>query len=116
VTNGASILPSVDGRTALGRRYRDVVEALTSDQGGASQLSEARLQLIRRFAACACLAEELESRLVRGEPVNLAEHASLCSSLVRLGSRIGVNRVAKPVESLSQYLARLEPEPEQAVP
>jgi hypothetical protein len=103
----------VDGRTTLGRRYRDIAEQLMADQGGAGQLSEARLQLIRRFAAAACLAEQLESRLVRGEPINLAEHATLCSSLVRLGQRIGVERIAKDVTpSLAEFLAAKYPRPQ----
>ena len=67
-------------------------------------LSEARLQLIRRFAAAACLAERLESRLVRGEDISLQEHALLCSSLVRLGQRIGIERVAKDITTLADYL------------
>jgi len=105
VSNGASILPGVDGRSALGRRYRDIAEALISDQGGAANLSEAKLQLIWRFAAAACLAEQMESRLVRGEPIDLQEHATLCSSLVRLGQRIGINRVARDVTpTVAQYL------------
>jgi hypothetical protein len=39
--------------------------------------------------------------------VNLDEHAKLCSSLVRLGSRIGLDRIARDVTpTLSEYLAR----------
>ena len=110
VSNGSAILPDVDGRTTLGRRYRDIAEQLIADQGGAGQLSEARLQLIRRFAAAACLAEQLESRLVRGEGINLQEHATLCSSLVRLGQRIGIERIARDVTpTLAQYLAARQP-------
>jgi len=47
----------------------------------------------------------MESRLVRGEPIDLQEHATLCSSLVRLGQRIGINRVARDVTpTVAQYL------------
>ena len=42
-SNGAAILPDVDGRTVLGRRYRDITAALVADQGEARRLSEARL-------------------------------------------------------------------------
>ena len=66
------------------RRYRDICAAIATDQGGAERLSETRLQLIRRFAAAACLAEAMEARLANGEQIDLAEHAQLASTLVRI--------------------------------
>ena len=63
------------------------------------------MQLIRRFASGAVLAEALEARLARGEEVDIAEHALLSSTLVRLAQRIGINRVAKNVTpSLTEIL------------
>ena len=58
-------------------------------------MSEARRQLVRRFAAAAVLAEQLESKLANGQAIDLQEHALLCSSLVRLSARIGINRMPK---------------------
>ena len=105
VSNGRDLLPNIDGRTMLARRYRDVLAAIASDQGGADHLSEARIQLVRRFAAAACLAEEMEAKLVNGEAINLAEHALLCSTLVRLAQRIGIDRRARNVvPDLRDYL------------
>src|SRR5262245_55027813 len=49
VTNGQEWLPNVDQRTAVARRYRDLIAQIASDQGGADRMSEARLQLVRRF-------------------------------------------------------------------
>jgi hypothetical protein len=48
MTNTGCLLPGVDLRTALARRYRDILGQLVSDQGGADRLSEARIQLCRR--------------------------------------------------------------------
>jgi hypothetical protein len=108
-SNDGTFLERVDGRTVLGRRYRDITAALITDQGEAHRLSEARLQLIRRFAAAACLAEQMESRLVRGEQIDLQEHAVLCSSLVRLGQRIGIDRIPKDVTpAVDDYLGAAE--------
>ncbi len=111
VSNGSNVLPGVDGRTLIARRFRDIAAAICRDQGGEDRCTEARLQLIRRFAACACLAEALEARLAHGERIDIAEHALLCSSLVRLGARIGLGRHAKDiVPSLSAYLeSKAEP-------
>jgi hypothetical protein len=98
VSNDASLLlPEVDGRSLIARRFRDIVSAILVDQGGEARCSESRKQLIRRFAAAAVLAEEMEAKLACGEEIDISEHALLCSSLVRLGNKIGINRTAKPV-------------------
>ncbi len=112
VSNGRDWLAGVDQRSSIARRYRDLVGQIAIDQGGADRCSEIRMQLIRRFASGAVLAEELEARLARGEPVDIAEHALLSSTLVRLAQRIGINRVAKDLTpSLGDYL-RSSPPPD----
>ena len=103
VTNHKDLLPDVDGRTTIARRYRDIMAAVIVDQGGLDHLSEARLQF-RRFTACACLAENMEARLARGEALDLGEYSTLTSTMVRVAQRIGINRMARPVESLASYL------------
>ena len=107
ISNGREILPGVDQRLAIARRYRDLVAQIAIDQGGPDRCSETRMQLIRRFASGAVLAEALEARLVKGEQVDIAEHALLSSTLVRLAQRIGINRVARDVTpTLGDYLRR----------
>ena len=105
VSNGAEILPDVDGRSAVARRSRDITAQIVADMGGASQCAEARLQLIRRFAAAAVLAEQMEARLANGHSINIADHALLSSTLVRLAQRIGIDRRSRnTTPSLSEYL------------
>jgi hypothetical protein len=99
------VLPGVDNRTMIARRFYDVCQALISDQAGLDRCSEARLQLIRRFAAAAVMAEEMEARLARGESIDVAQHTQLSSTLVRLAARIGINRRLKNVTpELRDYL------------
>jgi hypothetical protein len=106
VTNGSDVLPGVDGRTMIARRFYDVLQSLIADQAGLDRCSEAKLQLIRRFAASAVMAEELEAKLARGEQIDITQHAALSSTLVRLAQRIGIERRARNVTpSLNQYLA-----------
>lgn len=82
--------------------------ALASDQGGADGMSEARLQLCRRFAASACMAEGMEANLANGKQIDIGEHCLLSSTLVRLASRIGLNRHAREiVPSVAQYLENI---------
>jgi len=113
VTNNHDLLPGVDGRSPAARRFRDILANLASDQGGLDCISEARLQLIRRFSAAAVLAEGLEARLINGEAIDVTEHARLSSTLVRLVERIGIDRRSRNITpALSDYLARrAEPEP-----
>lgn len=114
VTNGRDLLPNCDQRSAIARRYRDVINAILVDQAGIDGCSEARRQLIRRFAAVSVLAEQLESRLVSGEQIDINEHATLSSTLVRLAQRIGIDRRMRDVTpSLSEYLRSLPPEDEE---
>jgi hypothetical protein len=106
ITNGRDLLEGIDGRCLLARRYRDISLAIASDQGGADRLSETRLQLIRRFAAAACLAEQLEAKLVRGEQVDIQEHSLLVSTMLRVAQRIGIDRRAKNITpTLGDYLS-----------
>ncbi len=109
VSNGRDVLPDVDGRSLIARRYRDIADAIIVDQGGADQCSESRLQLVRRFAAASVLAELLEARLARGEQIDITEHATLSSTLVRLAAKIGIDRVAKDIGIMSLgQLVRLD--------
>ena len=81
------------------------MSAVASDQGGAEHLSEARLQLIRRFSATSVLAEQLEALLARGEEINIREYSLLVSTMVRVAQRIGIDRVPRDVmASLAEYL------------
>jgi hypothetical protein len=106
LTNGTgSILPDLDGRTAVARRVKDIVGLILADLGGADRCSETRVQLVRRFATVCVVAETMEGRLASGEDISIADHAVLCSVLVRLSQRIGLSRIPKTVPTLADYLA-----------
>jgi hypothetical protein len=105
LSNGRGILPNVDGRSPVARRYRDIAYALASDQGGSEHLSEARTQLIRRFAAAAVIAEQREATLANGGTIDIAEHALLCSTLCKVAKHIGIDRRARNiVPNIEEYL------------
>ena len=105
ISNGHDVLAGVDQRTAIARRYRDIVEAISLDQGGANHLSETRRQLIRRLAGSAVMAEAMEAKLANGQEIDINQYALLTSSIVRVAQRIGVDRRLRNVTtSLNQYL------------
>jgi hypothetical protein len=93
VTNGTRILEGIDWRSAIARRYTDLVAVVCQNKGGRDEMSEAQLQLARRFAALSVQLEALETRLVNGEGINLVEYSQLTSTLVRVVSRLGVGKV-----------------------
>ena len=105
ITNGRDVLPNVDGRSIIARRFRDIVNAMIADHGGADQCSESRIQLIRRFAAAAVLAEQMEAVLAQGNSIDIREHALLCSTMVRIARQIGIKRIPRNVTpTLVDYL------------
>jgi hypothetical protein len=109
VTNAVELLAGIDGRSALARRYKDILAQIIVDQGDTG-ISETQMQLIRRFSATCIMAEAIEAELVEGRKVNVKKHALLSSTLVRLARRIGVNLQAKTIgPSLGAYLAERDP-------
>jgi hypothetical protein len=112
VTNGATILAGlVDGRTQVARRYTDLVAAVVADMGGADNMSEARMQLARRFSALAVQAEQMETRLANGEQIDIGEYSQLTSTLVRVVSRLGINRRARDITPTLSDILRGPPIP-----
>jgi hypothetical protein len=112
VTNHKDLLPNLDGRRAEARRFRDLVLAFVADMGGLDCCSEIKLGLLRRLAAATVQAELLEARMVNGEQIDIPTLCTLASTTVRLATRLGLERRAKPVETLASILARMEPEGE----
>ena len=105
VSNGRTSFPTstVAAYCASLPGYRT---AVVVDQGGAAHCSESRTQLIRRFAAAAVLAEQMESKLANGEEINIQDHALLCSTLVQ-GRTAYRNRPARAHDRAgSQGLSR----------
>jgi hypothetical protein len=51
----------------------------------------------------------MEAKLVGGAEIDIQQHATLSSTLVRLAQRIGIDRIPRDITpSLSEYLADTE--------
>jgi hypothetical protein len=96
-----------DGRSATARRFKDLVEDICGDLGGAANLSEGQRQLVRRAAMLSAESERLEAMAVRGEPdFDIDLYGMICDRLGRLFGRLGLERRPKDVTpSLGAYLA-----------
>jgi hypothetical protein len=112
MTNGSRLFSvvGVDGRTMTARRFRDLVEEISNDLGGKSQLSETQRQLIRRASALSIMAESIESDLVLGRDFDLTNYGMVCDRLRRIVEALGLQRIPLPVNDgstvLQDYFAR----------
>jgi hypothetical protein len=112
LTNGRSVLIDIDGRSAIARRYKDIIGAHVSDLGGADHLSEAQLTLIRRVATMTVVLEQMDSEFaiengVKDRDFELYQRGS--NTLRRLLETLGTTRgrkarsVNEPTD-LNEYL------------
>ena len=92
ISNHKDLLPNLDGRSSAARRFRDLVAAFISDSAGIENVSEIRLNLIRRLAATVVAAETMEARMIDGENVDIATLCQLASTTVRISTRLGLDR------------------------
>ena len=110
VANGTRIfVEGLDGRSALARRYRDLLATFTADMGG--DPSEAQKQLIRRAASLSVWCEAVEVRLANGEDVDIGQLTTASNSLRRILQDIGLERSSKDVTpTIEQYMSFRENE------
>jgi len=98
VTNGTKLFVEGDNRSPWARRYRDLAAGHISDLGGADQLSEAQVSLIKRAATIETELEQQEGKLSQGEQINLDCYTRSASHLRRLLETLGLERKAKDVK------------------
>jgi hypothetical protein len=84
-------------RTQSARRFRDIVDAVTADLGGADLLSEAQRQLIRRASALSLTCEAVEADMVRDTAFDIANYITATNALRRVLETLGISRVPRPV-------------------
>ena len=102
VQNGTSLLPGWDGRTAIARRYREILTGLFAQLG--SNPPEWRVQLARRAASIACHCEMIEAAMTRGEHVDATGLATLTNTLSRLLNDLNVEQSQPAPIDLDAYL------------
>jgi hypothetical protein len=93
LTNGNRLFVlegNADGRSAAYRRFKDVLEQILADMGGAEHLSEGQRQLCRRAATLSIMAEGMEAEAVGGKGFDIDTYG-------RCLQRLGLERKARPV-------------------
>lgn len=95
----------LDRRTRAAQVFDAIASAIAVELGGEGELSTVQKHLVEAFAGCAVHVGDINARLVLGEDVDVVEHSQAISTMVRVASRIGLNkRVAKPID-LDTYLS-----------
>jgi hypothetical protein len=108
LTNGNRLFVlegNADGRSASYRRFKDVLEQILADLGGADMLSEGQRQLCRRAATLSIMAESMECDAVGNKPFDVDLYGQLTDRLGRCLQRLGLERKPRLVNDGSQALA-----------
>jgi hypothetical protein len=104
VTNGSRLHVVSPGDTAWSRRFADVLGQVIFDLGGVDLLSEGQRQLARRAATLSIMCERMEGEAAAGRGIDLDTYGQLTDRLGRAFGRLGLQRRAREVSNLQDYL------------
>ena len=102
-------LVPLDKATGAARFFDRMVREIENDLGGRRQLSRIEGELIRAFAGAATTLQYLNVQVALGEgsEVDLAGYATIASTMLRIGSRLGLARRPRDVTlTLGQVLRK----------
>jgi hypothetical protein len=102
---GLLVLENIDMRTKACKAYLRLVDGVTNDLGGKERLSEVEKALVHAFASATIRMYDQSAKFLLGENVDLSDHAAAVSSMVRVASRLGVERRPRDVLPLASYLS-----------
>ena len=87
----------LDGRRVAAKAFDNLVRQIHSDLGGTDQLSAIELALVEAFVGASMTLDALNAKLLLGEKVNLSQHAQMSSTMVKIGTRLGLQRRAREI-------------------
>jgi hypothetical protein len=96
----------LDKRTAAAAEFDAIAKAIAQDLGGEDNLSTVQKHLVEAFAGCAVHVGHINALLALGQQIDIVEHSQAISTMVRVASRIGIDRVPKDVSppSVDSYV------------
>jgi hypothetical protein len=117
VTNGKTLFATGgDMRGAWARRLRDLIGQHLSDLGGPDMASTAEASIIRRAATLTVELERLEAKFAeagQAEANDLDLYQRTAGNLRRLLEAVGIERRAREVPNLDDYIASHAPAPKE---
>jgi hypothetical protein len=90
---------AVDKATSAGRFFEKLVRNVETDLGGKDRLSRIERELVAAFGGAATTLRYLTHQILLGESseIDLAGYATMASTMLRIGDRLGLRRVPKDV-------------------
>jgi hypothetical protein len=87
---------------SAGRFFDKMCRDIEFDLGGRRKLTRIQSELIRAFAGAATTLQYLNLQLMLGESseIDLSGYATIASTMLRIGSRLGFRRRAEPEQDL----------------
>jgi hypothetical protein len=100
---------------SAGRFFDKMVRDIEIDLGGRRQLSRIEGELIRAFAGAATTLQYLNLQVALGETgeLDLSGYATIASTMLRIGARLGLQRRARDVTPTLGDLLRADIEQQQ---
>ena len=98
-------LSELDGRTAICQEMRERYNEFTDDLGGHKNLSYAKRSLVERALWLEYWLTTQELALAKGQEFDVARWTQAANSLQGILSKLGLERQAKQVPSLHEYIA-----------
>lgn len=100
----------LDGRTHAAQLYDRLYANIAADAGGEDQLSAIQRELITAFCAVSLRLNDMSTRALIGQNIELSDLSLAASTLVRIASRIGITRVPRQVGMTFAQLRALDNE------
>jgi hypothetical protein len=88
----------LDGRTNAAKLFAKLVTEIESDLGGREALSTIERALVEAFVGATVTLHALNAQLALGQPIDLGQHAQAVSAMVRVASRLGLQRRPRDVQ------------------
>ena len=101
-------LSELDGRTAICQEMRERYIEFTDDLGGRKNLSYAKRSLVERALWLEYWLTTQELALAKGDDFDVARWTQAANSLQGILSKLGLERQAKDVTSLKDYIRARE--------
>jgi hypothetical protein len=83
---------TLDGRTNAAKVFDRLVAEIEADLAGRDRLSAIERQLVEAFAGAAVTLHHLNTKLALGEDIDISQHAQCVGAMVRVASRLGLQR------------------------
>jgi hypothetical protein len=100
---------SLDGRTKARKQFDAIANGIAADLGGEDRLTTIQKHLVEAFAGCALAVNAINAQLLLGRSIDILEQSSAVSTLVRVASRLGCDRIARDVSpSLHEIMRQRE--------